>query len=155
MSSASSLCNPSDKLQALLLLLLLPPFVHSLSSSSSNWIWIRWFSLFLFYSFFIWLKMGLLEEITVNSGEKKSHLSKKMSSLKHTPTPSSHSICPPPLLVSALCSLMLRPKGWNKDKNNPLVGTHTQKKDNTGEKQVSLTSSVSYNKNRTLNRSWN
>lgn len=122
MSSASSLCNPSDKLQALLLLLLLPPFVHSLSSSSSNWIWIRWFSLFVFYSFFIWLNMGLLEEITVNSGEK-SHLPEKVSSLNLTPP-----------LVFCFVSFKAWTKRGNKHENNPLEDA--QKKDNMGQRRV-------------------
>lgn len=63
--SASTPCNPSDKLQRLLLLSRPPPpSLTLLSPSSCNWIWIKMAFPFLLYSSLLWLKRDLPGEIT-------------------------------------------------------------------------------------------
>ena len=73
--SASTPCNPSDKLQRLLLLLFSPPPPPSLHSASScNWIWIKMAFPFLLYSSLLWLKRDLPGEITRKHTRSHTHV---------------------------------------------------------------------------------
>lgn len=113
---ASSSCNPSDKLQDLLLLL------YSSPSSSSNWIWIKMAFPFLLCFCFVWLKTDLPREITV-SGEK-SHLRKNVftNPKQQSPSPSiSPSLLSPFLSFSSyICSLLLGAE-WEKSKIETII----------------------------------
>lgn len=70
---ASASCNPSDKLQCLLLFSSPTSLLASLSSSSCNWIWIKMAFPFLLHSFPLWLKRDLPGEITHKDTHTNTH----------------------------------------------------------------------------------